>query len=713
MSLAHLIKYALTLPPHVALARGGRYAGRILKARVDQVALKRKETYAEAPDGEVAALVADLDPGLLAPQAETLSRLAARTLEHRFDLLGSGPVRVEHGMACAGFGGHLFPPVPPSADGDLAARVSVGNRVRSQTIRGMIAETYRPIDWQIDFKSGYRWSEAEWHGTIAYGHEAGVDVKVPWELGRLQHLPQLALAFILAGEGTAGFEKAEAYRDEFRNQVLDFLAANPPGFGVNWACAMDVAIRAANLVLARGLFIHHGARFDAAFEAEFAAALLAHGRHVVANLEWHPEYRANHYLADIAGLLWVAAALPRTPETDAWLAFAVQEFYAEIPRQFTEDGANFEASTSYHRLSAEMAVWSAALILGLDGEKRAALAHYDRRAWRGRVKLAPAPLRDDGVEGVASRLLRMAEFSLHATKPNGRVVQVGDNDSGRFFKLLPVVDAALAEDDLDHRATVAALNGLFGRADLAAFAGPGYVAEGALVRGLVGGATLDGGAALTARGRSMDAEDCELPPCRTVIRLPNPGVLEGVEALAYPDFGLYLWRGPRLFLSVRCGPIGQNGNGGHAHNDQLAVELNVDGEDWLADPGTWVYTADPAARDAYRSALAHAVPQWGGEEPARLDLGLFRLEDRAQARCLRFDSDGFLGEHRGFGEAVSRAVVLDREAAVIVIADSGEGMGETEVSDPEVLGAKFGRPPAFSPGYGKRVASRDIDRGAG
>ncbi|MEZ7879117.1 MAG: hypothetical protein QMC11_02655, partial [Rhodospirillales bacterium] len=78
--------------------------------------------------------------------------------------------------------------------------------------------------------------------TIAYGHEPGVDIKIPWELARLQHLPQLALAY--------SDQRSQNLVDEFQNQTLDFMSANPPRYGVNWVCTMDVAIRAANLILA-------------------------------------------------------------------------------------------------------------------------------------------------------------------------------------------------------------------------------------------------------------------------------------------------------------------------------------------------------------------------------------------------------------------------------------------------------------------------------
>jgi hypothetical protein len=127
--------------------------------------------------------------------------------------------------------------------------------------------------------------------------------------------------------------------------------------------------------------------------------------------------------------------------------------------------------------------------------------------------------------------------------------------------------------------------------------------------------------------------------------IPVPlGSFEGAVQLAYPDFGAFVLRSARAFLGIRCGPVGQDGFGGHAHNDQLAIELNVDGEDWIADPGTYVYTPLPERRNAYRSSLAHFGPRLEGGEPRSLDLGLFRLGPGAEARCLYWGPRGFAGE---------------------------------------------------------------------
>ena len=610
-----------------------------------------------------------------AAQAETWRR-------HVFDLLGSGPVRVAYGEGFSGFGRWRYGP-GPALESDwrsaLAAQAWPANQARARAILALIDDpAYRPIDWQVDFKSGYRWSARWWGPAVPYGHLPGVDIKVPWELARLQHLPRLALAFASSGEAI--------WAKEARHQILDFLAVNPPGWGVNWACAMDVAIRAANLLLTRELLLAHGWREDDGFAAELSAGLLAHGRFIAARLEWSPRHRGNHYLADLCGLAWVAAFLPRSPETDAWLAFATQELSAEIPRQFLADGANFEASTAYHRLSAEMAAYTAALLVGLPEDKRRALAEYDHRRWRHTPALAPAPCPPLPAI-VFERLAGAARFAADVTKPSGEMVQIGDNDSGRFF------DLDDAPGPLDTSRLIAAIGGLV---DLD---GSSQTVEAAVVAALAGPDWRR--PRFPARTVAVAADDSAQPhgtPSRLTVVPPDPAALEGLLAIAYPDFGLYLWKGPRAFVALRCGPIGQNGNGGHAHNDQLAVEIEIDGIAFARDPGSFVYTPDPAARNAYRSVSAHVAPRRGDMEPARL-LAPFRLEDRAQARVVRFGDD-VLGCHAGFGDPVWRRVAI--EGGAVVIEDwPGDG-GETIIRRPEDLARTLGLDLPFSPAYGVR-----------
>lgn len=644
------------------------------------------------------------DVRLIAPSdAEAIVSVSLHYLDHRFDLLGSGWVRVRHGMVCRGLEGHRYhgtvEVMPDRAGRWLAGRINRVNVAEAMRVWRLVDAEYDPIDWQLDFKSGWRWSEAQWYRAVPRRPVPGADIKVPWELARGQHFPQLALAYGLARAGAASGVSPERYAREYRNQVLDFIATNPPRFGVNWSCTMEVAIRIANWLVAWDLFTGFGARFDAPFEDELARSVLAHGRHIATNLEWSERIRGNHYLANIVGLLFAAAYLPSDAETDAWTAFAVQELIKEVEFQFSPDGANFEASTSYHRLSAEMVAYGTAMALAVPPERiESGMARQN--AWRGLgPKLDPRSHRRTDGGGPRSlfpgwyieRLERMAEFCTHITAPGVGAIQIGDNDSGRFLKLLPAV-ARLSvgeardrlanldgydelpldadywlEDPLDQRSTVAALNGLFRRTDLGAFAS-GARWEEELVSKLAGVEYASyrqvgepsaaervriGSDGDLERLRDRLASESGLWRTEIEIEVGDAGRFE--EAIAYPDFGLFILRGRRVFLSFRCGPVGQNGNGGHAHNDQLSITLVVDGVPWITDPGSYLYTPLPEIRNRYRSVAAHFAPRPNHGEPAALDGGLFRLPD-SRAECLYFGPDGCAGVHRGYGKPVYRLV---------------------------------------------------------
>ena len=645
MSVLHRLRTIRSMPVRVVAAKVVSVLVKRASQRMVGALMRNHCTY--PPSHGLMPLSRRLAPLAIADDDGSLRRRALVAASHSFDLLGSGPVRVVHPAAKY-----------PQWRDIVAAGHHRGNRKRAAGLLAMIETPgYQPIDWQLDFRSGHRWSERTWGGAIAYGHRPGVDVKVPWELGRLQHLPQLALAYAARPD--------PRLVAEFRDQVLDFLGANPPGWGVQWACAMDVAIRAANLVLAWELFCAHGAAFSVEFEEELAAALSAHGRHIAHHLEWSPAHRGNHYLADIAGLAFVACALPRGEESDLWLVFAAQQLDGEIRRQFLADGGNFEASTAYHRLSLEMALFAVALILGVDDGRKAVFAEYDSSAWGLTPKVAPGPMPWPPFAAETLNRLDLAlGFARTVTKPAGDIVQIGDNDSGRFF----VLDPAQSALDISHL-----------------WAGP---LGNEVLRGLAGGR-------LPAEPRAAEpifaSSSSSFPDkvARLRLVLPDPSALDGLRPFALPDFGLYGWRNERAFVSIRCGRL-HDGRGAHAHNDQLAVEIQADGVDWIRDPGTFAYTGDLEARDAYRSALAHFVPRRGGAEPAALNLGPFRLDDSARAEALCFASQEFVGRHHGFGEAVWRRVRIDAGAIVIEDGPEAEPAEHVVASPVEPFSAGYG-----------------------
>jgi hypothetical protein len=381
--------------------------------------------------------LARLIPGGVAPRRSEPDLQAARYfLQHRFDLLGSGWVAVRYGMRCGGFEGTRFEPaVFPS--GGPAVLINPANRPFSMQVRARLSAGYEPIDWQVDFRSGFRWSEQTWYRDVTYGAVAGADVKVPWELSRMQHLPELALTY--------GAAPDPVLPREFADQVLDWIAQNPPRFGVNWACTMDVGIRVANLLVGFDLFRAAGARFDARFQALLAGSIADHARHILANLEWTETRRANHYLANISGLLIAAAYLPAAAQSDAWLLFAIQELVCETQRQFLADGGHFEASTSYHRLCAEMVATAAAFVravpkarMGASLRSPAGLVRQGPGLRQEVVRRLQASFEDTGEvlpPEFFARLAAAAAFSRAVMRADGSAPVIGDDDSGRFLRL--------------------------------------------------------------------------------------------------------------------------------------------------------------------------------------------------------------------------------------------------------------------------------------
>lgn len=699
MSLRSYVRAGLRYPPAVAVRKAAALAYRLARQRRSRWYALRSPTFAPTAVPVELRRRIRLDGSLFSAEAyERASRCTSYYLDHLFDLLGSGWVQVRHGMTCAGLEGYCFPAGPPvQADPEgewLRGRVSEANLPESRRIWSLVEPPYTPIDWQLDFKSGHRWSELTYFLDIRYGKRRGADIKVPWELARLQHLPQLALAYRREQVTSGG--AATRYMQEFRNQILDFIATNPPQFGVNWGCAMEVALRIANILAALDLFVDAGAQFDAPFLQLVARSSIEHGRHVFENLEWSDQYRGNHYLADIVGLLFVSCYLPRCPLADTWLRFAAGEFIGEATEQFLPDGGNIEGSTSYHRLSGELILFGSALLLGLDEAELAAFltppaieTGYPHRLRPLKVR----PLSDGRIsalpEKVLETLVAAGELTRDVTKPSGEVVQWGDNDSGRLFKYSPswalsvvvsdqldeaATTAAIRpprENHLDHRSFVAGVAALSGRRDLANWAGSWM--EATVAYALAGGRKIK----ITARPPDPPRPRIALPayhkfanrqhdPSIRVTKFCVPsGALVGLRTVAYPYFGHYAIIGERFFLAIRC-PHNDGGRAaGHMHDDALSMELQVDNYDLIRDPGTFVYTPLPEERNQYRAAGAHFAPRILEKPSADFSNGLFEIDLLAYCRCNAFGPNGFAGEIRGNGWSIRRVVVLGEDHVMV------------------------------------------------
>jgi len=700
---------------------------RLFEARFEEVLSRRKSSYSL----EQRTSAVQLMPRVCAKAFEDLrlkacipQTVAKHYLDHRFDLLGSGWVQVCYGMNCLGIAGYRYD-IGTSIKPDLAGkwlkgRLNQANLLTAQKIWQRVDENYAPIDWQLDFKSGYRWSEKIWASRLQYGHLPGVDIKVPWELSRMQHLPQLALRASALGEND---KEARLLVRDIRNQWLDFIATNPPGFGVNWSCPMDVAIRSANWCLAWDILQASGFSLEPEDQNILAHSLYDHGCHIVKYLEWSSD-RANHYLADIAGLVFIASYLQSSEDTEAWLAFSIQELVAEVDHQFYPDGCNFEGSTAYHRLSAEMVFFSTALILGLPLENQNNLKqHKYKEIKNGKKGLSfqkillqfyslPTNVLSTHRESpfpawYFERMERMAEFIMDITKPNGHIPQIGDNDNGRFFKLHPkyqkmsVLQAKqkyinllefdglsdemdyFVEDHLDCRHLVNAAFALFNRSDFEEWLKKRSTRkiknqDYFVIKFLSNSTSIN--AQNLPRVSKTKHHDCTIGSEKEfnsiLLKLEkryNNNVLlfksenklnkssDEILLYSYPDFGLYLFVSDSIYLAIRCWPGKKPYVMSHMHLDQFAVELVVDGNEIISDPGSYIYTPLPMERWKYRSDEAHFTPLVSGSIENWEKLDPFSLITLKPAYPTYFGLHGFFSSIGGRLEYGSYCLISVRD----------------------------------------------------
>src|SRR3989442_4023732 len=89
--------------------------------------------------------------------------------------------------------------------------------------------------WNLDFVSGAEWSYVRRESRKCIRHD-GSDVKVPYQLSRLQFLPVLGKANVLNGD--------DSYRRTAKDLLSHWIESNPAPVGVNWTVAMEAGLRA-------------------------------------------------------------------------------------------------------------------------------------------------------------------------------------------------------------------------------------------------------------------------------------------------------------------------------------------------------------------------------------------------------------------------------------------------------------------------------------
>ncbi len=468
------------------------------------------------------------------------------------------------------------------------------------------------INWRRDLLSGQEWP-LDYHVEVELARE-GADARVLWELNRLAHFVWLGRAYVVTSD--------EHLAEEFFAQLETWRTQNPAGRGPNWACAMEVALRAVNLLTAFQLF-RHSPRLDENRLLQLLATFEQHGAHIRRNLEFSYIVTSNHYLSDVVGLLWLGMMLPELEAAREWREFGRRELLREMDKQVLADGADSEASTGYHRLVLELFLYSFMLCRANDFA-------IPEKYWR--------------------KLHAMLGYLRAYMRPDGHAPLIGDTDSGQ---LMPLVKRAA-----DEHAYVLAL----GAAVFKELRFKLSVSEAAPEE-LLWMLGADG---------LHDYEN--LPPS------------EKASSQAFADAGTYIMREDDLYLLFNASDCGLDGRGSHGHNDVLSIEVSACGASFITDPGTYFYRGNLQERHLFRSTAYHSTVEVDGvEQNDIIDSIPFIIGNEARPRVLRWETnaerDLIIAEHQGYARLAQpvthqRTVEFNKRERFWLIEDQLAGAGE-------------------------------------
>jgi hypothetical protein len=446
---------------------------------------------------------------------------------------------------------------------------------------------------------------------------------------------------------------------------------------------MDVSIRAANWCITFDL-LHDGNFFlEEKFEDTLARSIYDHGKYVMRNLEWSSK-RGNHYLANICGLIFILSYLPPTNDIDSWFLFSISQLEVEVFHQFLKDGGNFEGSTAYHRLALEMVLYATSIVLGLHKDRVESLSKLDidkcqyfpinfsiLNIFFSKTKSRKKIFVNKFSSEYITRLQNALSFFSTTLKLDGSFPQIGDNDSGRFFKFSPrysVMNTYEAKNRYLNLANYVELSddelyffeeSCYGLETIDSATSLGlknsfsYSNRGScnkIIRFLSDSVSLKNTEAIIEGDYEIrQSNSIELHQIRAKnsyqiierikLNSKDKNDTDSIRLFSFPNFGLHIWRSRYVHIALRA-IEGSFVAKGHFHDDQLSLEVTLDGKALIQDPGTFAYTSLPYERNLYRNRASH-FPFFGSDKS--VPSNPFEAPNLNPVKNLSIGVDGFAG----------------------------------------------------------------------
>lgn len=191
--------------------------------------------------------------------------------------------------------------------------------------------------WHRDYLSGHEFP-VEPYPSIDDSLETRGDIVALWEMSRMQFVPCLVEAFRRTADAR--------YADHFYRVLAHWDAENPYLMGANWACGLDVAVRALHIALGYSCLPSE--------DREWVRHLLwLHVLYLQERDLFERRYTLNnHYLVTLA-LQYVLLHLFDGPIVERFRRRVLEALETEVLHQFRSDGGNIESALQYHQFSLE------------------------------------------------------------------------------------------------------------------------------------------------------------------------------------------------------------------------------------------------------------------------------------------------------------------------------------------------------------------------
>lgn len=198
-----------------------------------------------------------------------------------------------------------------------------------------ICWNYSPITkYNIDIK-------LKWY-QIPDFHPVHGDIKIIWEASRFTHFYAFARAYILT--------ENKKYYIAFSEQLSNWLQENPYGYGANYKCGQECALRMINALMVYSMFRKYNLTTNLD-EQNIKELIERCYKKILANFFYaHKCIKNNHTLSELCGMIvgaWCCDDERQLKKAYLWLN-------KEIEQQFFADGGYKQYSFTYQRFALQL-----------------------------------------------------------------------------------------------------------------------------------------------------------------------------------------------------------------------------------------------------------------------------------------------------------------------------------------------------------------------